>query len=310
MKDRHSTCEIPLHPTRDPIPAHFATMEALAGYGSDSSSDDSSGPASGASGRPSGGAVGGGGALAGLLPSDASSSEDERVVPETKTPPAVPTTSAASATPGGSTAPEPAATSIGGAEGSASSPMKKRPRWDSGGDGKNNDATVTTCPLPPPKLSAAGDDGGGGEQVPPNAFEELIRFDKDYTVQLRANLTAAAAAQAGGGSDKTNAKVSQQLNALHKTFYGATATASGTTDDESGRPTSFASHLRHQHEFGNPNLFPNVVEQFGIAAGGSNLPNKLWKASCEFRDFESCDRLMAAEEQARFRAANSSNPSG
>ena len=309
MKDRHSTCEIPLHPTRDPIPAHFATMEALAGYGSDSSSDDSSGPASGASGRPSGGAVGGGGALAGLLPSDASSSEDERVVPETKAPPAVPTTSAASATPGGSTAPEPTATSNDGAEGSAGSPMKKRPRWDSGGDGKNNDATVTTCPLPPPKLSAAGDDGGGGEQVPPNAFEELIRFDKDYTVQLRANLTAAAAAQAGGGSDKTNAKVYQQLDALHKKFYGtgATGSASGTTDDESGRPTSFASHLRHQHEFGNPNLFPNVVEQFGIAAGGSNLPNKLWKASCEFRDFESCERLMAAEEQARFRAANSSN---
>ena len=255
-------------------------MEALAGYGSDSSSDDSSGSAAGAS--SSGG--GGGGALAGLLPSDASSSEDERVVPE-KAPP-VPTTSAASATPCGSTAREPAATSNNDAEGTRS----------------------PTCPLPPPKLSAGS--SGGGEQVS-NAFEELIRFDKDYTVQLRANLTAAAAAQAGGGNDKTNARVSQQLDALHKTFYGtANATASGTTDDESGRPTSFASHLRHQHEFGNPNLFPNVVEQFGIKASGSNLPNELWKASCEFRDFESCDRLMAAEEQARFRAANSSNPSG
>ena len=277
-------------------------MEALAGYGSDSSSDDSSGSAAGAS---SSGGGGGGGALAGLLPSDASSSEDERVVPE-KAPP-VPTTSAASATPCGSTAREPAATSNNDAEGTRS-PTKKRPRWGSGDGGKNNDTAVTTCPLPPPKLSAGS--SGGGEQVS-NAFEELIRFDKDYTVQLRANLTAAAAAQAGGGNDKTNARVSQQLDALHKTFYGtANATASGTTDDESGRPTSFASHLRHQHEFGNPNLFPNVVEQFGIKASGSNLPNELWKASCEFRDFESCDRLMAAEEQARFRAANSSNPSG
>ena len=277
-------------------------MEALAGYGSDSSSDDSSGSARGAQ-------VSGVGALAGLLPSDASSSEDERVVPETKAQP-VPTTSAASATPGGSTAPEPAATRNDGTEGSGTSPTKKRRRWDSGDDGKSNDTTVTSCPLPPPKLSTA-DNGGGGEQVS-NAFEELIRFDKDYTTQLRANLTAAAAAQAGGSNDKTNARVSQQLDALHKTFYGtgANATASGTTDDESGRPTSFASHLRHQHEFGNPNLFPNVVEQFGIKASGSNLPNELWKASCEFRDFESCDRLMAAEEQARFRAANSSNPSG
>ena len=283
-------------------------MEALAGYGSDSSSGDSSEPAAGASGSGGGG---GGGALADLLPSDASSSEDERVVPE-KAPP-VPTTSAASATPGGSTAREPAATSTGDTEGSGTSPTKKRRRWDSGGDDKSNDTTVTTCPLPPPKLSAGDNNGGGGEQVS-NAFEELIQFDKDYTAQLRANLIAAAAAQAGGGNDKTNAKVSQQLDALHKTFYGtganAYATASVTTDDESGRPTSFASHLRHQHEFGNPNLFPNVVEQFGIVAGGSNLPNELWKASCEFRDFESCDRLMAAEEQARFRAANSSNPSG
>ena len=274
-------------------------MEALAGYGSDSSSGDSSGPDVGTFGS------GGGGALAGLLPSDASSSEDERVVPETKkAPPAAPD--------GGSTALESAATSNSGdAEGS--SPTKKRPRLSDGDKEKCNGA-ASSCPLPAPKLSAhsaVGDTSKGGEQVS-NAFEELIRFDKDYTGQLRANLTAAAAAQAAnGGSDKTNAKVSQQLDALHKNFYGAGANASGTTDDESGRPTSFASHLRHQHEFGNPNLFPNVVEQFGIEAGGSNLPNKLWKASDEFRDFESCDRLMAAEEQARFRAANtSSNPSG
>lgn len=291
-------------------PPHFATMEALAGYGSDSSSDDSSGSAGGASGS-------GGGALAGLLPSDASSSEDERMVPETKAPPAAGglTPAASSLGDRDRSAPEPAATNNanGDAEGGASSPTQKRRRRDSGGVGKKNDTTVNTCPLPPPKLSAssAGDNGGGGEQVS-NAFEELIRFNKDYTAQLRPNLTAAAAAQAAGGSDKTNAKVSQQLDALHKTFYGtgATATTSGTTDDESGRPTSFALHLRHQHEFGNPNLFPSVVEQFGIVAGGSNLPNELWKASCEFRDFESCDRLMAAEEQARFRAANSSNLRG
>ena len=274
-------------------------MEALAGYGSDGSSDASSGPTGGTSG---------GGGLGSLLP-DASSSEDEQVVPEEKkkAPPAgVASGPAGSSSGGGGSEAPAAATNSGDEEGARSSPKSKRGRWDNGGGTCNNGAQES--PLPPPKLSSAGS-GTKGEAKASNAFEELIRFDKDYTVQLRANITATAMAQTADGG-KVNSEVSQKLDALYKNFYGAAA-GSETTDDESGRPTSFASHLRHQHEFGNPNLFPSVVEQFRIEAGGSNMSNQLWKASGgEFRDFESCDRLMAAEEQARFRAANSNNPSG
>ena len=277
-------------------------MEALAGYGSDDSSDDSSGPTGGTSGD---------GGLGSLLP-DASSSEDEQVVPEEKkkAPPAGVASGPAGSSGGGGGSEAPAAaTNSGDAEGARISPKNKRGRWDNGGDICNDGAQES--PLPPPKLSSAGSGASGakGEVKASNAFEELIRFDKDYTVQLRANMTATTMAQTAHGG-KVNSEVSQKLDALYKKFYGVGA-GSETTDDESGRPTSFASHLRHQHEFGNPNLFPSVVEQFRIEAGGSNLSNQLWKASGgEFRDFESCDRLMTAEEQARFRAANNSNPSG
>ena len=61
--------------------------------------------------------------------------------------------------------------------------------------------------------------------------------------------------------------------------------------------SSFATHLKAQHEFGNPHLLKGLTDHFQIQPLDSNISNS-------FKGFEYVDRLYAAEERSRIAAAN------
>ena len=72
---------------------------------------------------------------------------------------------------------------------------------------------------------------------------------------------------------------------------------------------TFGKKLKSQTEFGNPHLFPSVVEHFGIEPMGSCIPKHIWnpkvaqssKDDGDFAPFEFIDRLLVKEEENRLR---------
>ena len=66
-----------------------------------------------------------------------------------------------------------------------------------------------------------------------------------------------------------------------------------------GTNKSFAEQLKLQKDFGNPHMFPSVIEHFGIDPLESN--SSILKV--KFQGFEFIDRLMVKEEENRIREA-------
>ena len=256
-------------------------MEGLAGYGSDSSSSSDGGGDRGGHGDGDGASTAAAPALSALLP-DASSEEEE--------------TNAEDA--GKVAAP-------GEKEGGLGSERKRRRRWDDAAAGsaptEGTEAVAEAAgegkvpaTLPPPRLSGGGD-----------PFGELVRFGSDRTARLRSGLSSAAAdadADADGAGTAAAATaaasdgMSAKLDRMYRNFYSSSSFSSSS----SAEPRSFASHLRSQHEFGNPDLFPSVVKHCGIDPMGTNVRARAdWKP----QDFEMVGRLVEAEERARAASA-------
>ena len=253
-------------------------MEGLAGYGSDSSSSSDGGGDRGGHGDGDGASTAAAPALSALLP-DASSEEEE--------------TNAEDA--GKVSAP-------GEKEGGLGSERKRRRRWDDAAAGsaptEGTEAEAEAAgegkvpaTLPPPRLSGGGD-----------PFGELVRFGSDRTARLRSGLSSAAAdADADGAGTAATAAASDGMSAkldrMYRNFYSS---SSSSFSSPSAEPRSFASHLRSQHEFGNPDLFPSVVKHCGIDPMGTNVRARAdWKP----QDFEMVGRLVEAEERARAASA-------
>ena len=141
----------------------------------------------------------------------------------------------------------------------------------------------------PPRPSGGGD-----------PFGELVRFGSDRTARLRSGLSSAAADADGAGTAAAATAaasdgMSAKLDRMYRNFYSSSSFSS-----PSAEPRSFASHLRSQHEFGNPDLFPSVVKHCGIDPMGTNVRARAdWKP----QDFEMVGRLVEAEERARAASA-------
>ena len=64
--------------------------------------------------------------------------------------------------------------------------------------------------------------------------------------------------------------------------------------------TSFSQQLKSQKEFGNPHMFPSVIEHFGIDPMESNIGGIKERS---FEGFEFIERLLVKEEENRARQA-------
>ncbi|KAL7461243.1 hypothetical protein ACHAXS_001664, partial [Conticribra weissflogii] len=110
-------------------------------------------------------------------------------------------------------------------------------------------------------------------------FQSLQLFPEDYTLKLREKLTRQFLSQTDNPSKK-HKELNEKLNKISSTLS-----------------SSFASHLKSQHEFGNPHLLKNVIDHFQINPLESHVGNKFGK-------FEFVERLVVAEEKSRVAAAN------
>ena len=86
---------------------------------------------------------------------------------------------------------------------------------------------------------------------------------------------------------------------------------------------SFAEHLKGQKEFGNPYLFPSIIEQFGIdpmesnigqydeeslhVLGSAGVHHEKPRLRLNIEKFEYADRLIVKEEENRIREAQCSD---
>ena len=255
-------------------------MDALAGYGSDSGSDESNKAAA---------EGGGGGALSGLLAQysdDSDDNEHETTNNQNGTDANIPIASSSSK-------------EICDAEGKEvngeGQPKKRKRRWDN----PNEDITVNVdSVLPPPQLSNNCDTGkiNNGHKKE-NSFQSMMLFPKDYTTELRQKLARQyqnQSSQSGSELSKEKQQLNTKLEQLHNKFH---SNNNGSKNEEEAE--SFATHLKSQHEFGNPRLLKTIIEHFDI----SPLESHVGKNS-SFKSFEYVDRLMSAEERARIAAAN------
>lgn len=142
--------------------------------------------------------------------------------------------------------------------------------------------TIPIKILPKPKLASDVD--------PTNTFDLLTRFDKDYLSPRQASFLARTA-----GCPMPNATVAIKLDKMYHEFYGE------NDNDSSTCCHSFASHLKRQKEFSNPNMFPSIIEHFQIKEWGSNIPSTLWNAYTDFSSFEFIEKMKDKEEEARMR---------
>ena len=237
-------------------------MDALAGYGSSDSSDNDS-------------AAGGGkpkSALSGLLGnlSDASDDDNENTT----------TSAIVDAT----------------ATGEDGGPPQKKIRLDDSAD--IGEKTVSSLPqhvLPPPQvlMSHEAQVKDGDHHVNKNSdtspFQSIFLSTKDYTSQLRQNLTKQQQSQSSKMSEKQE-RLAGKLKLLKETIKKDDTTQQSTSFSTS----SFASHLKSKQEFGNPHLLKDIIDHFQITP----------LESTQFRPFEFFDRLQVSEEKARIAAAN------
>ena len=239
-------------------------MDALAGYGSSSDSSDNAGDD-----KPKS-------ALSGLLGnlSDASDDDDD-VLHEA---------AAADASSANKELDE---------EESHAPPKKKIRREEDAGE-KSQQHQV----LPQPQLLATDD----ANTITSDPFQSLILSTKDYTTQLRQTLSQQIQSQTNEISDKQK-RLADKLKLLQNTFQNKPSQLNDTTvtrqpnsnASSSSISTSFASHLKSKHEFGNPHLLKDIIDHFQITSYDSKQ---------QFKPFEFYDRLQISEEKARIAAAN------
>lgn len=159
---------------------------------------------------------------------------------------------------------------------------KKRRRWDNPNEDTNT-ANIDDV-LPPPLLLA----GTSNNTDDDDQFQSMMLFSKDYTAGLRQKLSQQLQNQ-GKDTSKEMHPLNKKLEQLHDKFH--------QKNDASSAASSFAAHLKSQHEFGNPHLLKNIIDHFSISPLESHVGNS-------FKSFEYVDRLVPAEERARIVAAN------
>ena len=143
--------------------------------------------------------------------------------------------------------------------------------------------------LPPPQLLSRD----SKERI--NDQEGLYLCSKDY---LKEHI-AKAKTNARRDKKTVDPKMKEKLNQMYHNLKGKV----------NGTSTSFARKLKSQTDFGNPHLFPSVVEHFGIEPMGSCIPPHLWNPKVtqsitddgDFAPFEFIDRLVIKEEENRLR---------
>lgn len=118
-----------------------------------------------------------------------------------------------------------------------------------------------------------------------NPFESLVLFPKDYLSALLKEKQQ----QNQPNTNNRNMRLETKLNNLYHQFY--TIPNNSKNDDNhnddhnmSTSSSSFATHLKNQKEFGNPHLFPSIIEHFGIDPLGSNCVMKLYSTSTDDDD--------------------------
>ena len=84
---------------------------------------------------------------------------------------------------------------------------------------------------------------------------------------------------------------------MHAKFH----TRIDDNQQETPGKSSFAAHLKSQHEFGNPHLLKTIIDHFQISPLESHVGNS-------FGGFEYVERMVVAEERARVAAANYCDP--
>ena len=154
---------------------------------------------------------------------------------------------------------------------------RRRRRWDNPnevGSAKIGDV------LPPPTLLK------GTPNEEKDSFQSIALSKKDYTAELRQKLSRQLQTQQSQGEEIPAGK--QQLNSKLQQLYDKFH-AEG---NDSSSVTSFAAHIKSQHEFGNPHLLKNIIDHFEIKPLDSHVGNS-------FKGFEYVDKLVAAEERAR-----------
>ena len=105
--------------------------------------------------------------------------------------------------------------------------------------------------------------------------DNLILFSKNYLTNKLQYKTA-----------NTENQLQEKLEQMHQ-------------HQSTGTNKSFAEQLKLQKDFGNPHMFPSVIEHFGIDPLESN--SSILKV--KFQGFEFIDRLMVKEEENRIREA-------
>lgn len=233
-------------------------MDALAGYGSDS--DSSQGVNVSGKQQPTG-------ALSGLLGNYSDESGDDAGAQEGNADGMVKPT-----------------------EEKDDNPKKRLKRWGNLGPDTDKYAEERAANiLPPPRLLA--DVPVNGDKVSHhNHFESLALFPKDHTKQVREKLSQQLKSQMQSmePKDERQQQLCNKLDQMFQIFH----------QTSNGKPkTSFATHLKAQHEFRNPHLLKGIIDHSQIQPLNSNLSNS-------FKGFEYVDRLYAAEERSRIAAAN------
>ncbi|KAL7538708.1 hypothetical protein ACHAXR_012830 [Thalassiosira sp. AJA248-18] len=248
-------------------------MDALAGYGSDSDSDEDTKPS-------------GGGALAGLLAHYSDDSDANENGTRTHNP------NENGANGKKSEGKDIAEEKKTNGEGHT---KKRRRRWDNPGEDVDGISVNVDSVLPPPPLmtGTSTKDSDDGSQ---NCSDPMMLFQKDYTAKIREKLAQQLQNQSQGkDASPEKQQLNKKLEQLHNKFHQNKDHAADNTTTSS--VSSFAAHLKSQHEFGNPHLLKNIIDHFNISPLESHVGNS-------FSGFEHVDRLMSAEERARIAAAN------
>jgi hypothetical protein len=170
-------------------------------------------------------------------------------------------------------------------------PPKKKIRQEEDAGEKSQQHQV----LPQPQLLATDD----ANTITSDPFQSLILSTKDYTTQLRQTLSQQIQSQTNEISDKQK-RLADKLKLLQNTFQNKPSQLNDTRqpnslDSNASSSTSFASHLKSKHEFGNPHLLKDIIDHFQINSYDSKQ---------QFKPFEYYDRLQISEEKAIIAAAN------
>lgn len=130
-------------------------------------------------------------------------------------------------------------------------------------DDKNENETQNLLPPPIISVSSSSNDDG---TIQSNAFQQLICMPENYL---------------------QNEQLMQPPILLSKHLSNKLSTL------QTKSKSSFAEHIKSQKEFGNPHLFPSIIEHFQIQWRGTNIPGK------KFQRFEYIEKLSSKEEQIR-----------